>query len=295
MTANLTKKNKLSAFDVVAACVLLLLAAMFVYPLWYILVAALSDPLEVVKDPLLVIPKGLTLYNFSMLLSSATIWLGYANTLFYVVVGTCINISLTMVMAYALAQPELPYRRQFNFLVVLTMFFSGGMIPSYLLVKNLGMLDSIWAIVLPGGIATYNLMITRTYLNQQIPRDLIEAAEVDGSGEYRTFFQIVLPLSTPILAVITLFYASGHWNSFFSALIYLKDRAKYPLQLILREMLIQDQTLGMMEVETTSLIALYTITLKYAVMTVSILPLLIIFPFVQGFFVKGVMIGAIKG
>lgn len=138
-------------------------------------------------------------------------------------------------------------------------------------------------------------MITRTYLIQQIPRDLTEAAEVDGSGEYRTFFTIILPLSKPIIAVIALFYASGHWNSFFSALIYLQNRELYPLQLFLREMLIQDQTLGMMETESSSLVALYTITLKYAVMTVSILPLLIVFPFVQKFFVKGVMIGAIKG
>ncbi len=148
---------------------------------------------------------------------------------------------------------------------------------------------------MPGAIATYNLMITRTYLIQQIPRDLTEAAEVDGSGEYRTFFTIILPLSKPIIAVIALFYASGHWNSFFSALIYLQNRELYPLQLFLREMLIQDQTLGMMETESSSLVALYTITLKYAVMTVSILPLLIVFPFVQKFFVKGVMIGAIKG
>ena len=148
---------------------------------------------------------------------------------------------------------------------------------------------------MPGAIATYNLMITRTYLIQQIPRDLTEAAEVDGSGEYRTFFTIILPLSKPIIAVIALFYASGHWNSFFSALIYLQNRELYPLQLFLREMLIQDQTLGMMETESSSLVALYTITLKYAVMTVSILPLLIVFLFVQKFFVKGVMIGAIRG
>ena len=148
----------------------------------------------------------------------------------YVALGTCINVALTILTGYALAQPELPARRQFNFMIVLTLFFSGGMIPEYLLVKNLGMLNTVWAIVLPGAIATYNLMITRTYLIQQIPRDLTEAAEVDGSGEYRTFFTIILPLSKPIIAVIALFYASGHWNSFFSALIYLQNRDLYPLQ-----------------------------------------------------------------
>lgn len=288
-------RGKIELFDIVLTLILLLLVAIFIYPLWYILVAAFSDPLDVVKDPLMMVPKQITLYNFNMLLSSSTVWLGYRNTLMYVALGTCINVALTILTGYALAQPELPARRQFNFMIVLTLFFSGGMIPEYLLVKNLGMLNTIWAIVLPGAIATYNLMITRTYLIQQIPRDLTEAAEVDGSGEYRTFFTIILPLSKPIIAVIALFYASGHWNSFFSALIYLQNRELYPLQLFLREMLIQDQTLGMMETESSSLVALYTITLKYAVMTVSILPLLIVFPFVQKFFVKGVMIGAIKG
>lgn len=288
-------RGKIELFDIVLTLILLLLVAIFIYPLWYILVAAFSDPLDVVKDPLMMVPKQITLYNFNMLLSSSTVWLGYRNTLMYVALGTCINVALTILTGYALAQPELPARRQFNFMIVLTLFFSGGMIPEYLLVKNLGMLNTVWAIVLPGAIATYNLMITRTYLIQQIPRDLTEAAEVDGSGEYRTFFTIILPLSKPIIAVIALFYASGHWNSFFSALIYLQNRELYPLQLFLREMLIQDQTLGMMETESSSLVALYTITLKYAVMTVSILPLLIVFPFVQKFFVKGVMIGAIKG
>ena len=288
-------KGKLELFDAALTLILLLLAAMFIYPLWYILAAAFSDPLDVVKDPLMMFPKQITLYNFKMLLTCTSVWLGYRKTLMYVVLGTCINVALTMFTGYALAQPELPARRQFNFIIVLTLFFSGGMIPEYLLVKNLGLLNTVWAIVLPGAVATYNLMITRTYLVQQIPRDLTEAAEVDGSGEYRTFFTIILPLSKPIIAVIALFYASGHWNSFFSALIYLQNRELYPLQLFLREMLIQDQTLGMMETESTSLVALYTITVKSAVMTVSILPLLIIFPFVQKFFVKGVMIGAIKG
>ena len=157
------------------------------------------------------------------------------------------------------------------------------------------MLDTMWALVIPGAIGTYNLMITRTYLTQQIPEGLVEAAEVDGAGELRTFLQIVTPLSKPILAVITLFYASGHWNSYMSGLLYLSDRAKFPLQLILREMLINEETLGLAATEGGSQTVLYTITLNYAVMLVAISPLLIVFPFVQKFFVKGVMIGAIKG
>lgn len=288
-------KKKIAVFDAVAIFVLVLVAGCILYPLWYIISAALSHPMEVVKEPLVLYPKGLTLYNFQLLLGSTSVWLGYRNTLFYVLLGTAINVVLTFMTAYALSQPSLPYRRQFSFLIVLTLFFSGGMIPTFLLVKDLRMLDTAWAIVLPGAIATWNLLITRTYLNQQIPMELIEAAEMDGSGEYRTFLQIVTPLSKPILAVITLFYASGHWNAFFSALIYLRDRTLYPLQLVLREILLLEQTMGMMENEAASEIALYTITLKYAVMVVSILPLIIIFPFIQRFFVKGVMIGAIKG
>lgn len=288
-------KKKVTLFDAVTAVLLVLVAGCILYPLWYIISASLSHPMEVVKEPLVLYPKGLTLYNFKLLLSSASIWLGYRNTLLYVVLGTAINTALTFVTAYALSQPSLPYRRQFSFLIVLTLFFSGGMIPTFLVVKELGLLDTAWSIVLPGAIATWNLLITRTYLAQQIPMELIEAAEMDGAGEYRTFLQIVTPLSKPILAVITLFYASGHWNAFFNALIYLRDRSLYPLQLVLREILLLEETMGMMETESTSEVALYTITLKYAVMVVSILPLIIVFPFVQRFFVKGVMIGALKG
>ena len=289
------KVKKLSIFDCTVVIFLLLFALIFLYPLWTIFVAAFSDPLEYVKDPLALFPKTLTFYNFRMLVTSSSVWMGYQNTILYVGVGTAINVVMTFLTAYALSQQALPWRRTFNFLIVLTLFFSGGLIPTYLTVKAYGMLNSIWAIVLPGAIATYNLLITRTYLMQQIPEGLVEAAEVDGAGALRTFGQIVIPLCKPILAVITLFYAAEHWNSYYTALIYLSDRAKYPLQLIVREMLINDETLGMMATEASSVEALYTVTLNYAVMVIAILPLLIVFPFVQKFFVKGVMIGAIKG
>ena len=289
------KKKKITAFDIVVVLLMLVFALIFIYPLWTIVVAAFSDPVEYVKDPLMLLPKNITFYNFNNLMTSANVWNGYKNTLIYTVVGTVINVSMTFVMAYALSMKGLPYRRVFNFFIVVTMFFSGGMIPGYLNVKGFGMLNSIWALVIPGAIGTYNLMITRTYLTQQIPEGLVEAAEVDGAGEVRTFLQIVTPLSKPILAVITLFYASGHWNSYMSSMLYLSDRAKFPLQLILREMLINEETLGLTATDGGSQFVLYTITLNYAVMFVAILPLLVVFPFVQKFFVKGVMIGAIKG
>ena len=286
----------LTVFDVVMVALMLLLSLIFIYPLWTIFVAAFSEPLEYVKNPLALFPQNITLYNFNKLITSATIWNGYKNTLIYVSVGTVINVSLTFVTAYALAMKELPYRRVISFFITLTLFFSGGLIPTYIVVKNYGMLNTLWAMVLPGAIATYNLMITRTYLSQQIPPDLTEAAEVDGAGAMRTFLQIVTPLSKPILAVISLFYASGHWNAWTDAMIYLgRSVDMYPLQLILRSMLINEETMGLVTTEAGSIVSLYMITMNYAVMVIAILPLLIVFPFVQKFFVKGVMIGAIKG
>lgn len=290
------KKIRLSTFDIVVTFMLAILALIFVYPIWTVIVAAFSEPLEYVKNPLALFPARISLYNFRMLFTSRTIWRGYGNTLLYVLVGTLINVSMTFVMAYGLSMKELPCKRLISFLVTITLFFSGGMIPTYLIVKSYGLLDRIWALVLPGAIGTYNLMITRTYLSGQIPGELLEAAEVDGAGPLRIFLVIVTPLSRPILAVLTLFYAAGHWNGWYDAMIYLRDNAKYPLQLILRSMLINEETMGVMATEAgqTSDV-FYTITLNFAVILVAILPLMVIFPFVQRFFVKGVMIGAIKG
>ena len=197
--------KKITVFDVVLTVILVLLSLLFIYPLWTIFVAAFSEPLDYIKNPLVLFPPKFTFYNFRMLITSASVWLGYRNTLIYVVLGTLMNVCLTFLTAYALSMRELPFKRAINFLLTLTLFFSGGLIPTYLIVKSYGLLDTVWAMVLPGGIATYNLMITRTYLSQQIPGDLIEAAEVDGAGAVRTFAQIVTPLAKPILAVITLF------------------------------------------------------------------------------------------
>lgn len=290
------KRRKIRLFDWITVVVLSVFALIVIYPLWTVFVAAFSDPLDYVKNPLALFPEHITIYNFKRLISSVTIWNGYKNTLVYVVAGTVINVSMTFVMAYGLCMKGLPYRKFFNFFITLTLFFSGGMIPTYLVVKSYGFLDSIWALVLPGAIGTFNLMITRTYLAEQIPDELIEVAEIDGAGPVCTFIKIVMPLSKPILAVITLYYAADHWNGWYNAMVYLRDNAKYPLQLILRSMLINEETLGMAATEAgqTSEV-FYQITLNYAVILVAILPLMIIFPFVQKFFVKGVMIGAIKG
>lgn len=290
-----SKRNGLKAADYCIFFLLIALCIILFYPIYYILIASFSAPVEVVKNPILLYPKGITLYNFKRLLASSSIWMGYGNTLRYVILGTSVNVAITMTTAYALSQELLPFKRIISFLIIFTMFFSGGMIPTFLVVKEVGILNTTWALILPGAISTWNLMITRTYLSTQIPKELYEAAEIDGAGEYRMFLQIILPLAKPIMIVITMFYASGHWNSWFNALIYLRDREMYPLQIILREMLIEGETYGVFDADASAERAIMIVTFKYAVMVISILPLMMIFPFIQKHFVKGVMVGAIKG
>ena len=287
-------KKKVSVFDVIAVIFLLVIAVIFIYPLWTVFVAAFSEPVDYVKNPLALFPEHFTIRNFKLLLSTSVIWVGYKNTLIYVIIGTAINVCMTFVMAYGFCMKGLPYKRFFSLFVTLTLFFSGGMVPTYLVVKSYGLLDSIWALVLPGAIGTYNLLITRTYLQQQIPDELLEAAEIDGAGPLYTFWKIVTPLSKPILAVITLYYASSHWNGWYDAMVYLQDNGKKPLQLVLRSMLITEEMLTKNGTESVEQ-ALYQITYNYAVIMIAILPLLMVFPFAQKFFVKGTMIGAIKG
>ena len=288
--------KKVTVFDIVVIVLLILIATLFIYPMWTVVVAAFSDPLEYAKNPLALFPKKISLYNFRRLMSAEVIWMGYGNTLLYVVVGTLINVIMTFTMAYGMSMEELPYKGFFGFFVTFTLFFSGGMIPTYLIVKSYGILDTIWAVTIPGAIGTYNLMITRTYLNQQIPKNLAEAAEVDGAGPLRIFGLIVTPLCKPIIAVIALFYASNHWNGWYDAMVYLRSQEKYPLQLFLRGMLINEETYGTMATEAGQTTELFkSITFNYSVILIAILPLIIVFPFVQKYFVKGVMIGAIKG
>ena len=290
-----TKRRNRSVADYAIYFLLIVLCFILFYPIYYILIASFSSPVEVVKNPILLYPKDITIYNYRRLLASSSIWMGYANTLRYVILGTAINVAITMTTAYALSQELLPCKKGILFLIIFTMFFSGGMIPTFLVVKELRMLNTVWALILPGAISTWNLMVTRTYLSTQIPKKLHEAAEIDGAGEYRTFLQIILPLAKPILIVITMFYASGHWNSWFSALIYLRDREMYPLQIIMREMLIEGETYGVFDAEASTERAIMIVTFKYAVMAISILPLMILFPFIQKHFAKGVLVGSLKG
>lgn len=276
----------------IAAVIILIV----LYPLIFVVSASFSDPARVLSGEVWLLPKGPTLEAYNNILHNDQIWTGYRNSILYTVVGTLINITMTLLAAYPLSRPDLPGRKGLMLIITLTMFFSGGLIPSYLLVKSLGMVDTMWALIIPGAISTYNLIVMRTYFQSSIPWELQEAAHIDGCSNWRLLISIILPLSKPILAVMVLFYAVGHWNAFFNALIYIRSEHLYPLQLILREILMISQSVGVdggnvgMEEKI-----LLSESIKYAVIIVSSLPVLVMYPFVQRHFVKGVMIGSIKG
>lgn len=283
-------------FDVIVYSIAAVIIIIVLYPLLFVVAASFSDPARVLNGEVWLLPKGVTLEAYINILHNDKIWIGYRNSILYTVVGTLINIVMTLLAAYPLSRPDLPGRKGLMLIITLTMFFSGGLIPSYLLVKGLGMVDTMWALIIPGAISTYNLIVMRTYFQSSIPWELQEAAHMDGCSNWRLLLSIILPLSKPILAVMVLFYAVGHWNAFFNALIYIRSEELYPLQLVLREILMISQSAGEeggnVGLEDKILLSE---SIKYAVIIVSSLPVLIMYPFVQRHFVKGVMIGSIKG
>lgn len=266
------------------------------YPLLFVVVASFSDPDLVLTGKVLLIPKGITLEPYRMVLENQKIWLGYRNTLIYTVLGTTINVVMTIMLAYPLSRRDMPLRRPLTLFIIFTMYFNGGMIPTYLLVRNIGIYDSIWAIIIPAAITTYNFIVAKTFFENSIPAEMIESAMIDGASNVRTLLSIVLPVSSSIIAVLTLFYAVAHWNSYFSALIYLRNESLFPLQIIIRDILLLGQTeqMGTNEVGMGDKIKMAE-GIKYSVIVISSVPVLVLYPFVQKHFVKGVMIGAVKG
>ncbi len=286
-------------FDVINIFILSMVLVIVLYPLIYIASASISDPGAVASGEMLLLPKGITFEGYQRVFAEKDILIGYGNTIYYTIVGTLVNVIFTLLCAYPLSRRDLQGRNIYTAVFTFTMFFGGGLIPLYLLVKGMGMLNTTWAMIIPGAIAMWNVIITRTYF-QSLPTELQEAAQIDGCSNFRLFVTIILPLSAPIIAVISLFYGVGHWNSFFNGLIFLSDRSKYPLQLFLREILIQQQMSTNMISSGGDLASLaeqakIADIIKYAVIIVASLPVLIIYPFLQKFFVKGIMIGAIKG
>ncbi|MBR4331277.1 MAG: carbohydrate ABC transporter permease [Clostridia bacterium] len=296
------RRIRLSAEDRVFGIVTYTLAILFMlvcaYPLIYVLSASVSNPALIVSGKIVLLPKGIQFRAYEAVFKSEDVLLGYRNAIFYAFAGTAINIVLTTAGAYVLSRPDLWGRTAITFLISFTMFFSGGMIPTYITIKNLGMINTVWAMLLPGAISATNLLIMRNFFTHSVPQEIIEAAYVDGCSNTGTLCRIVLPVSGSIIAVMVIFYFVGHWNAYFSAMIYLNDKKLYPLQVFLREILIQNQ-LGDMSggadtVNQAEMTLLYE-ALKFAVITVATLPIMCVYPFLQRYFVKGVMIGSIKG
>lgn len=285
-------------FDLINNLFLTLIVIVIVYPLVFVISASISDPLAVSSGKMWLFPIDITFDGYKRILEDGSIWLGYRNTIYYTTVGTLIHLFILLPCAYSLSRKELGGRKVILWFILFTMMFSGGLIPTYLVVKNLGMLDSIWALVIPGVVGAWSILVARAFFQQSIPDQLIEAAKIDGANEFYIFLRIVIPLSMPIIAVMALFHAVNLWNQYFNALIYLSDRDKYPLQLILREILVVNQMqLGEGSGEQTESLVQQVRTgglIKYAVIIVSSLPLLIAYPFLQRFFVQGVLIGSIK-
>ena len=284
-------------FNVLNYTVLTLFFLIVLYPLVYIVSASFSSTNAVVSGRVWLWPVEPGLKGYAAVFEYKAIWTGFGNSIFYTVAGTLLNVVLTIIAAYPLSRRDFIGRQWIMFVFVFTIMFSGGIIPNYLLVKSLGLLDTRWALILPSALSVFNVIITRTYFQTNIPQEMLEAAQVDGCSDWKFLCKIVLPLSGPIVAVLMLFYAVGHWNSYFNALLYLKDRSLYPLQLVLRSILIQNQIDPSMVTSEEDLVARQGLAdlLKYSLIVVATAPMLVIYPFVQKHFVKGVMIGSIKG
>lgn len=267
-----------------------------IVPMIYIVLASFMDPITLQNKGITFDLSKWTLTAYERVISNAQIWIGFKNAVIYSLVFTVVSVFITLLAAYPMSRSDFKGKGFFNLLFVITMFFGGGLIPTYLLVSNLGLLDSMWAVILPGAFNVWNMIIARTYY-QGIPRDLQEAAEVDGANEVVYYFKILLPVCTPVIAVLALWQFVGMWNSYFDAMIYLNDSAKQPLQLVLRSILIQNQPeSGMIsDMQSTAQRAQLAELLKYATIIVSSLPLLVMYPFFQKYFDSGIMAGSIKG
>jgi len=266
-------------------------------PLLYVLAASFSSPQAVTSGKVLLWPVDFSLEGYKAVFQHKLILRAYGNSMFYMIAGTCINVVLTMFAAYPLSRNDLPGGKGIMLMFTFTMVFTGGLIPMYLLVSGLHMLNTIWAMIIPGAVTAYNMIVACTFIKSNIPKELLEAAQIDGCSDLKFFFQFVIPLSKAVIAVITLYYAIGHWNAYFNALVYLKNENLYPLQIVLKDILVSNQVNANMVYDAELAEAKEGLSelLKYSLIVVSVIPVLIIYPFVQKHFVTGVMVGSIKG
>ena len=292
----LTETTSEKVFRGVNAFILILISIVSIYPLLYVISASFSNPLLIMKNEIYIWPKGFNITGYKNVLSNPDVWSGYLNTIIYTLGGTAINVAMTGLGAYVLARKGFFGKTFWTVVITFTMFFGGGMIPAYILMQKLHMYNTIWVMIIPGAISTWNLIVMRTFLQTNVPDELYEAAIIDGANDLKILIKVVVPLSAPIIAVMSLFYGVDHWNEYFRAMIYLQDRKLYPLQLILREILIQQQTTrDMMANDMLADTQIQMQGLKYALIVVATVPILMVYPFLQKYFVKGMLIGAIKG
>ena len=292
---SLSRDDKI--FYVVITFVLTVIFILVLYPMLYVLSASFSSGTAVSSGKVFLWPVDFSLEGYKTVFRTSSVFIGYRNSIFYTVVGTAINIAMTMMAAATLARKDLPGRNGIMLLFTFTMFFNGGIITSYMLVKELHMLNTVWALLIPGALGVYNLIIAKTFIQNSIPDELMEAGKIDGCSDIQFFVKIVLPLSKAVMAVLVLFYSLGHWNAYFNAMIYLNDRELYPLTIFLKEILIAGQIDSgtVTDPELQSRLAQTAAVIKYALIVVSMVPVMLLYPFIQKYFVKGVMIGAVKG
>lgn len=272
---------------------MIVLSIITLYPFLYVLAASLSSDSFLISGNFGIIPEGLNFDAYKAVLSYPMLGRAYLNTVLYTVVGTAINLVMTVLGAYPLARQNLKGKKIITFLIVFTMFFGGGLIPTYLVVQRVGLYNTFWAMVIPNAIATWNLILMRTYF-QSIPAEIEEAALIDGYGYFSILARIIVPLSVPSIATVGLFYAVAHWNSYFPALIYLKSQELYPVQILLRQIVIQNSTEGVADSSTMGGV-MFAENIKYAIIIITALPIICIYPFIQRYFIKGLMVGSIKG
>ncbi|MBR3740299.1 MAG: carbohydrate ABC transporter permease [Clostridia bacterium] len=288
-------------YDTVIFIILTFIFLIVAYPLYFVIISSISDPIEVSAGKVTLTPVGFTLDGYKEVFKTKTVMRGFLNSLIITIMGTSINLLVTIPTSYALSRPDFTLKRPITLFYILTMFVSGGMMPTYIIVRATGLLNTWWALILPGCLGVYNMIVGRTFFKTNIPLELMEAAKLDGCGNTKFFIYVVLPLSGAITAILCLYYGVGHWNSYFSALIYIQKRELWPLQLELRNILVMNTSVATKQVMTEAellekkrLDALKEM-MKYSLIIISSIPVLIIYPFVQKHFVKGVMIGSVKG
>lgn len=302
---NMSNLNKLKktredkVFTAISLTILAIIMIIVIYPMWVVIISSLSNPLSIFNNPFVFWITDFTVESYKLVFTDKNFMQGFVNSVLYTVIGTIVNVIMNICAAYPLSKRYFKGKTFLTLMFTFTMFFSGGLIPTYLVVDSLGLLNNFWVMVIPGAVSMFNIIVMRTYFQSRIPLEMEEAAKVDGCTNFKLLLMIVLPLSVPIIAVIALYYGVGHWNDYFTALIYITDQKLQPLQTVLRNILLQNQSQGVLDLVATdeayATRMMARMGLKYAVIVVSTVPIFVVYPLVQKFFAKGVMVGAIKG